>query len=312
MGKGLAARLLAQAANCEGGPPAAREGRRGYRDDPCGACRPCLKIAHGTHPDVFVLAEERVMVRPAAGSRRAGRTPSKEIVVDQVRDLIDHRLAMRRFEGRRRVVIVDPADAMNAQAQNALLKTLEEPPDDTTLVLVSASPDALLPTVRARCLRVGLRAAAGRPSRRRWRPGAARPSRPGWPPRSRRLAVAGPALDAERWRSARVAEGRRAEPTTPARVAAREHGDDREVAAELGEAAAAPGGATCWRSRRAGRRLALAELAPLTAPDRRRPDAGRGAAPPGGWWSGCSARSARTPPAPLAVERMLIGWFHGL
>jgi DNA polymerase-3 subunit delta' len=61
---------------------------------------------------------------------------------------------MKRFEGRRRFVVIDPADAMNPQAQNALLKTLEEPPDETTLVLVAASPDALLPTVRSRCQRV--------------------------------------------------------------------------------------------------------------------------------------------------------------
>ena len=75
-GKALAARLLAQAANCEGGLGAA-----GYREDPCGACRPCLKIAHGTHPDVFALAEEREMVRRKVWEPEGGRTPSREIVV---------------------------------------------------------------------------------------------------------------------------------------------------------------------------------------------------------------------------------------
>jgi DNA polymerase-3 subunit delta' len=151
--KGLAARLLAQAANCEGGAP----GPGGLREDACGACLPCRKIERGLHPDVLVLAEERVMAKAGTWEPRGGRTPSKDIVVDQIRDVVDRRLALRRFEGRRRFVIVDPADAMNPQAQNALLKTLEEPPDETTLVLVAASPDGLLPTIRSRCLRVAFR-----------------------------------------------------------------------------------------------------------------------------------------------------------
>ena len=147
VGKGRVARLLAQAAICEGPGEAAR-------DDACGACAPCRKIARGIHPDVLTLAEERVMAKAGTWEPRGGRTPSKDIVVDQVRDVVDRRLALRRFEGRRRFVIVDPADRMNPQAQNALLKTLEEPPPATTLVLVASNPDALLPTIRSRCLRM--------------------------------------------------------------------------------------------------------------------------------------------------------------
>jgi DNA polymerase-3 subunit delta' len=150
VGKARAARLLAQAANCEAGPA----GPHGYREDPCGRCGPCHKIEKGIHPDVTVLAEERAMVKAGRWEAKSGRSPSRDIVVDQVRDLVDHRLAMRRYEGRRRFVIIDPADAMNAQGQNALLKTLEEPPEGTTLVLVASSPDSLLPTIRSRCLRV--------------------------------------------------------------------------------------------------------------------------------------------------------------
>jgi len=144
VGKGRVARLLAQAANCD----------RGLADDPCGTCVPCRKIARGVHPDVLTLAEERVMAKAGTWEPRGGKTPSKDIVVDQVRDVVDRRLALRRFEGRRRFVIVDPADRMNPQAQNALLKTLEEPPPATTLVLVASNPDVLLPTIRSRCLRV--------------------------------------------------------------------------------------------------------------------------------------------------------------
>jgi DNA polymerase III subunit delta' len=151
VGKARAAILLSQAANCEAG--AERAGA--LRDDPCGACGPCRKIEKGIHPDVLVLREERAMAKAGAWEPKGGRSPSKDIVVDQVRDLVDRRLALRRHEGRRRFVLIDPAEAMNPQAQNALLKTLEEPPDETTLVLVAARPDALLPTIRSRCLRVG-------------------------------------------------------------------------------------------------------------------------------------------------------------
>ncbi|MFT3915715.1 MAG: DNA polymerase III subunit delta' [Anaeromyxobacteraceae bacterium] len=144
VGKARVARLLAQAANCEG--PVAGEA--------CGTCRPCHKIAAGNHPDVLEVWTEAEMARAKRWEPAGGKTPSKFIVVDQVRDVVEHRLALRRFEGRRRFVIFDPADRMNPQAQNALLKTLEEPPPETTLVLVSSSPDSLLPTIRSRCLRV--------------------------------------------------------------------------------------------------------------------------------------------------------------
>jgi DNA polymerase-3 subunit delta' len=155
VGKGTAARLLAQAANCERAQPG-RE-RPPMSVDPCGECLPCRKIARGVHPDVLTVAEERTMARAGTWEPRAGRAPSRDIVVDQIRDVVDRRLSLRRLEARRRFVVLDPADAMNPQAQNALLKTLEEPPDDTTLVLVAAAADALLPTVRSRCLRVAFR-----------------------------------------------------------------------------------------------------------------------------------------------------------
>lgn len=105
--------------------------------DACGACPACGKIARGVHPDVLVV--------------EPGETGS--IKIEQVRDVID-RAQYRPFEGRRRVVIVDDADAMVPHAQNALLKTLEEPPPGSVFILVSSIPDTLLQTVRSRCPRL--------------------------------------------------------------------------------------------------------------------------------------------------------------
>jgi DNA polymerase-3 subunit delta' len=306
VGKATAARLLAQAANCEG--PAAADA------DACGACGPCRKIEKGVHPDVVVLAEERVMAKAGRWEPKGGRTPSKDIVVDQVRDLVDHRLAMKRFEGRRRFVIVDPADAMNAQAQNALLKTLEEPPDDTTIVLVASSPDALLPTIRSRCLRVAF---APLPTAAV----AARLERAGHAPDQARLAAAlsggslGRALAADDEVLAAEAAAVRGAASLDADDAgawlafARDHGGDRGEAQTLcdlllvwlRDVAVLQAGAV---------ELALADLGDVTrhaaatlSPAevlRRRREVRR------------TAAALRQNGAPvLALERLLVGWFHG-
>jgi DNA polymerase III subunit delta' len=144
VGKQRTATALAQALNCLS-PRAdvVLEGGAGIRDvtlaiDACGACAACSRIARGIHPDVITLAPD-----PEAGN----------IKVDAVRELID-RIGYRPFEGRWRVVIIDDADTLVDSAQNALLKTLEEPPSSSVFVLVTAQPDTLLPTVRSRCPQV--------------------------------------------------------------------------------------------------------------------------------------------------------------
>ena len=105
--------------------------------DACGVCASCLRIQRGVHPDV-------VIVEP-------GDTGA--IRIDQIREVVE-RTAYRPFEGRRRVVVIDEADALMAPAQNALLKTLEEPPSLSVFILVTTRPDMLLPTVRSRCIRL--------------------------------------------------------------------------------------------------------------------------------------------------------------
>ena len=105
--------------------------------DACGTCAACRRIERAVHPDVIVI--------------EPGETGS--IKIEPVREVID-RAAYRPFEARRRVVILDEADAMQPPAQSALLKTLEEPPSASIFILVSSLPDALLPTVRSRCPRI--------------------------------------------------------------------------------------------------------------------------------------------------------------
>jgi DNA polymerase-3 subunit delta' len=105
--------------------------------DACGVCTSCVRIQRGVHPDV-------VIVEP-------GDTGA--IKIDQIREVVE-RAAYRPFEGRRRAVVIDEADALMAPAQNALLKTLEEPPSLSVFILITTRPDMLLPTVRSRCIRL--------------------------------------------------------------------------------------------------------------------------------------------------------------
>jgi DNA polymerase III subunit delta' len=309
-GKGQAALVLAQAANCEAGTA----GPSGYREDACGACRSCRNIAAGNHPDVLVLAEERAMAKAGRWEPKSGRSPSKEIVVDQIRDLVDHRLSLKKYEARRRFVILDPADAMNHQSQNALLKTLEEPPDDTTLVLVAGSPDSLLPTIRSRCLRVAFGPIPDEQV-------AARLVAEGRSPEEARLAVALaggslgralalPAEELDALRDAvRAAVALDPDDALGWLAFARLHGEDREQAGELCEllgvwlrdVLAAQAGVDrlalldlAEETRRAAAALAPAEVV------RRRGQVAE------------TARALRQNASPaLALEGMLVGWFHG-
>jgi DNA polymerase III subunit delta' len=116
---------------------------RPQQGDACGQCRACLLLDAGTHPD---------FVRLSFGLRKDGVQRS-EIVVDQIREL-SARLAMASQFGGWQVVVIDPADAMNAAAANALLKTLEEPSPQTLLLLVADAPWRLPQTIRSRCQRI--------------------------------------------------------------------------------------------------------------------------------------------------------------
>lgn len=102
----------------------------------CGDCKACRVLAAGTHPDNYVLEPEEA---------------DKAIRVDQVRELVSFIVQTAQLGGRK-VVLVEPVEAMNLNAANALLKSLEEPAGNTVLLLVSHQPSRLLATVRSRCV----------------------------------------------------------------------------------------------------------------------------------------------------------------
>jgi DNA polymerase III subunit delta' len=131
IGKRLAALNFAKALNCQStgtGPE--------YPANACDQCESCLKIETGSHPDLLLVSPE-----------------DRQIKIDEIR-LIDEALAFRPFEGRKKIVIVDDADTMNIASSNAFLKTLEEPPGDSVIILISSRPDRLPATIRSRCSRV--------------------------------------------------------------------------------------------------------------------------------------------------------------
>jgi DNA polymerase III delta' subunit len=109
-------------------------------DRPCRACRGCRLVASGNHPDLHRLA-------PSG--------PGDQVRIDAIRGLVAE-LALLPVEGGARVAVIERAHRMNEDAQNALLKTLEEPPGGVVIVLCADDEDRLLPTIRSRCARLRL------------------------------------------------------------------------------------------------------------------------------------------------------------
>ena len=122
-GKRLTAQAMAAALNCTIEPGAG-----------CGECSTCLRTLRRRHPDVHHVVPEGPL-----------------IPVDVIRETVIPEAARSPFEGRRKVFIIEEADRMNDPAQNALLKTLEEPQPDTVFVLISDKEEDLLETIRSRC-----------------------------------------------------------------------------------------------------------------------------------------------------------------
>jgi len=114
----------------------------------CGQCEGCRLRLSGNHPDLLRVVPEADLPEEA---QSGGKTkPSTQIVVDQIRGLREQ-LSVTAHQSAQRVVLIDPAEAMNMNTANALLKLLEEPPAGSLFLLVSSAPRRLLPTIRSRC-----------------------------------------------------------------------------------------------------------------------------------------------------------------
>lgn len=126
IGKMMTAVNFAKAMNCEN------------REDgaPCDRCASCQKTEHGTHPDLRIAEPDGGVIK-----------------VEQIRELEEF-LTLTPYEGSRKIVIIDDADRMNTFAANAFLKTLEEPPEESVIILVSSREDLLPDTIRSRCLKL--------------------------------------------------------------------------------------------------------------------------------------------------------------
>lgn len=130
VGKGLFARWLAQAVLCV----------VSVELKPCGQCASCKLYLAGSHPDLVLLQPEE---------------DKQQISVDQIR-AANERLGMTSSRNGYRVTVIEPAHQMTIAAANSLLKTLEEPGDRSLIILVTAQPSALLPTIRSRCQQIGI------------------------------------------------------------------------------------------------------------------------------------------------------------
>lgn len=127
VGKTLFAKIFAQSLNCES-----------ENMDPCNECVSCRKIEGKSHPDVGWIYPE-------------GK--SLQIKIDSIRQ-VQHALALKPYEGKAKVYIIDGADHMTEEAANCLLKTLEEPPQGSTLILLASNISRLYPTVISRCQKI--------------------------------------------------------------------------------------------------------------------------------------------------------------
>lgn len=129
-GKKLLAGLFAKTLQCEAGGT-----------DPCGICRSCVQCDSGNQPDIIWVRHEKPTV----------------ISVDDIREQVNKDIIVRPYSSRYKVYIIPQGELMNPQAQNALLKTIEEPPEYAVIILLTNNIDKMLPTILSRCITLNLR-----------------------------------------------------------------------------------------------------------------------------------------------------------
>ncbi len=132
IGKRQTALALAQLLHCE-------NPQGDTTPDACGTCRSCHQIQQAIHPDCLIIQPEN------------GQKQNSRIKIDQIR-AIEHVVIYRPLVGSYKICVIDEADTMTVEAANALLKTLEDPPDHCLFLVISSRPEHLLPTIRSRCI----------------------------------------------------------------------------------------------------------------------------------------------------------------
>ena len=132
-GKEFIAKIFAMALQCEKG-----------QAESCQECRSCRQALSGNHPDIIILTHEK----------------PNTISVDDIRTQVNGDVAIKPYSGSRKVYLMNEAEKMTVQAQNALLKTLEEPPEYAVILLLTSNINALLPTILSRCVILQMRPAA--------------------------------------------------------------------------------------------------------------------------------------------------------
>lgn len=129
-GKKMLAKLFAYTLQCEAGGT-----------EPCYECHACRQAVSGNHPDIVFVSHEK----------------PNSISVDEIRRQVNEDIQVKPYSGPYKVYIIDEADLMTTQAQNAILKTMEEPPEYAVIFLLSENAEQLLPTIRSRCVMLKVR-----------------------------------------------------------------------------------------------------------------------------------------------------------
>ena len=129
-GKKMLAGLFAKTLQCEAGGT-----------DPCGTCRSCIQCDSGNQPDIIWVTHEKPTV----------------ISVDDIREQVNNDIIIKPYSSRYKIYIIPEAELLNPQAQNALLKTIEEPPEYAIIMLLTNNLDKMLPTILSRCITLNLK-----------------------------------------------------------------------------------------------------------------------------------------------------------
>ena len=112
-----------------------------HKLDPCNTCKSCLQVESGNHPDIINVIHEK----------------PKVITVDEIRTQVVNTVSIKPYSGRYKIYIIDDAQLMNVEAQNAILKTIEEPPEYVVILLLATTAEKFLPTIISRCVLLNLK-----------------------------------------------------------------------------------------------------------------------------------------------------------